>query len=187
MIFLDLDGVCCDFLGSVLKLFGMTEYDYLKHAKSSNKHPYDILNDCIGCDSYTMWNAVNKKENFWSDINKFPWFNVMFKTLQNFAPVYFLTSSPSADANYGKLKWIQNNVGYNFDRKLILCHSENKRFLSKRGRILIDDMDSNVNEWREEGGHSIKFPSIQFTGNHPNDDDLSAIYANVYDYIAETK
>lgn len=176
MIFLDLDGVCCDYVAQVLNYNLKTEQQYLDLLKKHpNDHPYKVLEDLIGVESGNKyWDKVESYgSEYWSDMPVFDWFEHLYDELKKISEVKFLTSAPMmTTAHHGKAEWVKRNAGKSALVDLIICPSPMKQLISKNGRVLIDDTESNVTEWRNNGGHAFHFPSLQFFHRHPTDLDI---------------
>lgn len=176
MIFLDLDGVCCDFVSHVLSYCGKTEQDLLDEmAKDPNIHPYDHFENVTGYKGTRFWRWMGVLgEEMWATIPAFPWFHYMYDSLKEFSEVKFLTAAPLCHNAYsGKAKWIEKNLSRNAMSDLIICNSKSKYLLAGPGRFLIDDTDKNIIKWREVGGKCYHFPSIQFFKRHPTNNDIN--------------
>jgi hypothetical protein len=67
---------------------------------------------------------------------------------------YLLTGTVRTDASsrFGKRLWVNKNLP---GTKLILAAADKKQNYSKPNRILIDDKESNVEQWRSQGGIGI--------------------------------
>lgn len=171
MILLDMDGVCCDFTGALLKMFGKTEKDYLyRMGYSRGKHPYDILQETCAVTAQEFYEAYSKTPGFYENLEPFPWFHELWRGLNQIQDVYFLTSGPSVKAFSGKAAWVEKHLGEQYVRRCIVCAAEAKCGMAKPGNILIDDTDRNIEQFREAGGQAFYFPSLQFWGHHPSSD-----------------
>lgn len=87
---------------------------------------------------------------FWVGLRELPWFRELYAGLLDLGEVYFLTAPSSANAAKGKILWLQDRFGKNFDRYIITCH---KHLLSGTG-VLIDDRDKHVKAFE----NAVKFP-----------------------------
>lgn len=183
---MDLDGVCCDFVLQAINYHNKNEEEYIQLLKSDSNHPYDVLNNYLGVESNNKWWEwiEDQGSDFWENMPVFSWFDYLYSELTKISDVKFLTSAPMmATAHHGKAKWIEKNVGKSALYDLIICPSPMKQFLSKPGRVLIDDTTKNVIEWNGHGGHAFHFPSIQFFHRHPTDDDIKETIQFAKDHI----
>ena len=148
-IFLDMDGVLCDFVsaalvanGSELKHDQITEWDM---AKILGKSPADF------------WQAMNR-DGFWFDLAPYPGLALFFAAMRSCGEVYFCTSPAK---HYGcasdKIAWLRKHLGDEAtDGRFFIC--KDKDMLARPGRILVDDYDSNIDKWNTAGGHGVLFP-----------------------------
>jgi len=176
MIFLDLDGVCCDFVSHVLSYANKSEDDLLKLIRANpQKHPYNHFEDCVGYNGVEFWEWIESLgEDMWESMPAFPWFHDMYSRLLEVSEVRFLTSAPLCyNAYSGKAKWIQKNLSRGDMVNLIICNSKSKHLLCGPNTFLIDDTDKNIIKWREVGGKCYHFPTIQFFQRHPTNDEIN--------------
>jgi 5'(3')-deoxyribonucleotidase len=146
-IFLDLDGVCCDFAGAAAAACGHPTHRIDK---------WDFFSD-FGMTVDEFWKAVDAKGGaFWENLKEHAWFPSLYSCLCKQGPVYFI-SAPSRSPNclWGKQRWLQNRLGTDFTNYIFTQH---KHLFAAPGRILIDDSEKNVQEWREAGGTALLFP-----------------------------
>ena len=73
-----------------------------------------------------------------------------------------LLSAPSRNENskIGKKQWVKQHLP---NVELILAEAKDKQKYSGENKILIDDRESNINEWRNAGGVGILFTSTDQT------------------------
>lgn len=172
---MDLDGVCCDFVGHVLNLCGKSEDDLLDEmSRDNNIHPYDALENCVGRKKFAFWSWIEIMGcEFWHTMPVFDWFEELYGGLNDIGDVHFLTSAPRMPSAYsGKSLWVERNVGKEAVSKLIICPAHTKYALAGPHRILIDDTERNVKEWRDTGNVCYYFPSLQFHKRHPTVRDI---------------
>lgn len=151
-IFLDMDGVLCDFIASAAKLHN---YDL-----TANLWPAGVW-DCeavFGCaDAAAFWKPIHEAGRaFWSDMAPLEWMRELYALLIEVAPVTILTSpSKGACCPSGKVDWLHKHFGTKFHKYII---GSQKHLVSAPGRLLVDDADKNVNPWLAAGGQAILFP-----------------------------
>jgi hypothetical protein len=88
------------------------------------------------------------------------------KQLWNYISPYnpTLLSAPSSqsESRLGKKLWVEKHLP---EIKLILSKASDKKNYSKPFHILIDDRDSNIEDWRNKGGigilHTSTFDTIK--------------------------
>lgn len=157
-IFLDMDGVCADFVKGALKAHGRLD---LYGAPGVAWLP-----DSIGMSEDEFWQPINVLgSEFWRVLEAYPWFRVLYAGLSNLAHVVFLSKpSRGASSATGKLLWLQDRFGQGF-RDYIF--TPRKRYLSRWPRaILVDDQDKNFEAWE---GAKIRFPQPWNAAARPPD------------------
>jgi 5'(3')-deoxyribonucleotidase len=163
IIYLDMDGVCCDFVGSAVKIHGLNRDEIMATWAADYPgefYPYRVLD--MPRDHF--WEKVSEKsEEFWVELEEYEWFTHLYESLESMAKVVFLSSPTRSPFSLsGKLHWLQARFGREF-REFIL--TPQKHLLAKPHAILIDDFDWNVNSFKEHGGGAVLFPQI-WNENH---------------------
>lgn len=154
--FLDMDGVLADFVGGICRAHGRsTPYD--------DPHSYGIfdMEKLWGMSIEEFWSPPKEDlgMEFWSGLAKTP----EADQIVELAVRYFGTkntcilTSPSQHPSCvpGKRVWMKQH--YPKLANNILFGSA-KRFLAGPDRVLIDDRDKNVEEFKKYGGHAIRVP-----------------------------
>lgn len=153
-IFLDLDGVLCDWVGGVCKLFGRDQ----EEIEATWTDDGDICPQ-LGVSMDEMWRAIDETgEIFWSNLKPYPWTGELWRLCNAVAPTTILTSPswhPSSLA--GKLMWMNQHIGDGrpFRRYLI---GPQKAACAGPRKLLIDDRKKLCDGFREAGGDAILFP-----------------------------
>ncbi len=144
-LFLDMDGVLCDFVTAAHAACGCT-FNPVTYPKGV----WPVW-EAMGMSESQMWNHIDSFPYFWKQLEIYPWCGELLDLADD---VKILTSPHyTAECYQGKLvKYIPRSV------ELILCKS--KHLLAKPGRVLIDDSDENCHEWRGAGGIAILFPTV---------------------------
>ena len=151
-IFLDLDGVCCDFVGAATKTLGRTE---LLDDWPKNKE----LDELLSLDRHTEF--LPKLEalggfHWWAQVPEYPWFKEFYDGLKGVGDVTFLTTpSHQPSCVYGKLVWLHDRLGDDFSDYIF---TRKKELLAQPGTLLIDDTPEVVKAFIRHGGHGIVFP-----------------------------
>lgn len=131
-IFVDMDGV-------------LTDFD--SHARAQGKY-HD--------DGRVNWDAIGY--GWWVSMPAFDGAKKFYEDLKAHGNVRILTSPAlSADCYRGKAEWVERfwpERGKFALRDLIICPST-KRFMAKLNHILIDDRQTNIDEWTAAGGIGI--------------------------------
>lgn len=156
-IFLDADGVLADFDKAAMEVHGRT-IDWLMAVRPRGlwdlTHPLGVTLD-------EFWEPIhNAGADFWENIELLPWAGELIKMLQGLdwyvvtAPSTYKEGSPSY---HGKIKWLERHFGWRISKCLL---TSDKHLLARKGAILIDDRESNINAFTEAGGEGIIFPSL---------------------------
>lgn len=156
-VFLDMDGVIADFIGALCKVHGR-ETPYTK-PESLGKFDTEKL---WGISDKEFWAPVAENSlEFWEGIDKTPEADELVKL----AVVEFgienvcILTAPSKDAGSvpGKQEWIKRYYPC-FSKRMIFATASAKQFCAGPGKFLIDDKDSNVDEFDDAGGTGILVP-----------------------------
>lgn len=147
-IFLDMDGVLSDFVGGCEKEFDCDLSDIDNWGFWSK----------IGISKHEFWNRIQQNKRFWFDLEPYSW----ARDLVNFCmeltkgDVTIVTSPDMSAHTYGqKAGWVMKFFP-GLARKLFV--GPQKHLLAQEGRILIDDSNKNIDDFKKAGGHTILFP-----------------------------
>lgn len=145
-IFLDLDGVTCDFVEQFNKVSG-------------DLHPLEYKSKY---GRKALWNLVDAQGvSFWADM---PW-TIDGKILWDFIKdknVEILSAPARSNTSVqGKRLWVDKHLGKHI--KLNLEKAENKKIYAAPNHILIDDMAENIEGWISAGGIGILHKSSEDT------------------------
>lgn len=147
-IYLDMDGVICDFSKKFTDEIGEDLSSYTK------KYGWP-----------KTWKTIEEYGvKFWSDMEWMKGSKKLWNYLKNLDNVEILTGSPlykvGEYAKKGKELWIKNNIG-----NLKVNHIEGKLKYKyvKNNDILIDDSKRNCDLWNEAGGISILHKNVEET------------------------
>ena len=158
VIYLDMDGVCCDFVSAAIRLHGYGPQVIMHKWQQGYRGEFSVAR-VLGIDRTLMWDTITDAgEAFWSNLAEYPWFQQMYTTLSSMAQVVFLSSPalhPTSVA--GKLHWLQARYGAAF-RDYIF--TSQKHLLAHAHALLIDDHEGNVEDFAAAGGQSLLFPHV---------------------------
>jgi hypothetical protein len=150
IVFLDMDGVLCDFIRAAHEVHGRgyVHSEYPKGAWEIADHWGIPVND--------FWAGIEAKYDFWESLEPYPWLNEMLAIARQAGEKVKLLTSPSNSplCYYGKRAWCDTHVPR--DIELIICKS--KALLATPNRLLIDDGDHNMKPWLAAQGDGILFP-----------------------------
>ena len=150
-IFLDMDGVLSDFVGACEKLFKKKLY-----AKIKDFHDVPQI---LGLSEKEFWdNIADFPQSFWLDyMQPHHWAKLLLIECKKMVRDVFVATSPAEDPSCAKYKmrWIQRELGLTTKEVFI---TGSKHLLAASDRILIDDYETNIIKWEENGGIGILFP-----------------------------
>lgn len=146
-IWVDLDGVLCDWIQGYVNIFGG---DPTIKWVGMNKVKWDKLDSAA--------------PHFYRNLPLMPGALELWEWLLPFEPCILSAASSHIPASASqKHEWVKEYLGIEGDRIVIVADREDKPRYCNPGDILIDDLESNVNEWNVEGGYGIMFHSAEQT------------------------
>jgi len=142
ILYCDMDGVLVDFIKGYYELTGI---DITGQYHSDEKFWEPI--DKVG---YQFWINLD-----WTKDGKKLW-----NYIKKYSPTILSSPSRHNHSRVAKHDWIQRELP---GSRLILRSPENKKEFAKPNAILIDDRDSNVEDWIKAGGIGILHTSAKET------------------------
>ena len=163
-IFLDLDGVCVDFVPAIHEVLSQEPW-------AEFKWPKDVYNLAFVYPNFKQEHLEQYSYSWWATLSKTLCCDALIKRLKRAGhAIFFASGSCSPNAAKGKTLWVKKHFpGIPFI--LIM----DKYLLAGNG-VLIDDSWEQVNWFRKLGGQAILFPRPW------NNADCKI---NVVDYIME--
>ncbi len=169
LLYMDLDGVICDFLRAAVALWDMTPEGIVASGKTLKWH----IHEMVGCTQEDAYKRLESEgSDFWRNVPAYPWAETLWGMANQLGDVKVLSSpmnGPSGGACVaGKIDWLKKWTGdVNFHRYIITSY---KADMAAPGRVLVDDKDSNCDAFRAAGGTAILFPqhwnrASQFAGD----------------------
>ncbi len=155
-VFIDVDEVLADFVDGACKVHNIRASDI------TPKWSPDVwdMATVMGISNREFWRPISRLgERFWTELEALPWWGEVIDIVSGYTKDWYLLTSPSIDTSCytGKVKWIKQHFGHNFDRFFITRH---KHLLSGAGRLLIDDNPKNIAEFSDGGGKGLLFPHV---------------------------
>ena len=141
-IYLDMDGVIVNFDKQFEDAFGMPPREF---------------EEGFGIDMF--WKKIEERGvGFWRGMEWMPGGEALYNRIAQHD--HFLLSSPSKSdtSKIGKHMWKKDKTP---NTKLILSRSYNKKNYADKSNILIDDRESNIQQWRDAGGIGILYKSAE--------------------------
>lgn len=155
-IYLDMDGVCVDFMGAAMQANGYDAQTYL--ARWRAEHPGETFPEpLIGKPAMEFFtHEYLHTEQFWRELVPYPWFEHLFSELDKLGHVIFLTAPTNAPGCVaGKHHWLREQFGESFHDFIFTRHKER---LAHPGAALVDDMHHNVDPFNRRDGKGVLFP-----------------------------
>jgi 5'(3')-deoxyribonucleotidase len=150
---LDMDGVLSDFVGAMSKAHNKPN----PFLDGKNAGKYDLAK-IWGIPEKEFWKPTNFV-NFWADMKKTREADELVIFIERkFGKdnVAILTAPSEHPASIvGKMEWINRNYPQ-FDDRIIIAKC--KDFLAHYDNVLIDDKDSNVDDFKAAGGRAVLMP-----------------------------
>ena len=143
-LYLDMDGVLCDFFGEWARTHGVNHYKEIPKSEIANSL------DKIGEDA----------EEFFANLPMLPGAEQLLRAAHAFGG-YTILSSPlernEEPSKAGKRRWIANNLG-SYPPDDVIFERNKAKYADKNGtrNILIDDYGVNIVAWQNAGGLAFK-------------------------------
>lgn len=196
MIFIDLDGVICNFLKAVVNLYRPGEDTFKFFAAAAKTypthHPWSQLEKHLGLTAEEFWQGIGEAgPEFWSEMEPYPWTEHLVNSIKDMRVNYaYLTSAPWGQAGInaaaGKQEWMHKHFGHKDQKKVIICASELKHLFAGDGNILIDDTPEIVNRWAANDGIGCLMPSIQWHLSNPTEAQIDQIINGIQEELEKT-
>lgn len=149
VVLLDVDGVLANWVLGIIETHRLDithdQYESWDYHKS------------IGMTDDQLWAPTNTG-NWWLDLPIYPWAKTMLESIEAHWDVVFCTS-PNLDASCPsqKVAWLRKH-GLLHPRKNNYQIGPRKELNARSGAVLIDDSESNVTNFVNNGGRAILFP-----------------------------
>lgn len=162
-ILLDMDGVISDFIGGLIKLFGLPG-DYLQATFGDAIVPWSLDEIFPGRSKRDIMSLCD--EEFWSSLEPYPWATELVKgciDLVGPKNVMFCSCPGHYDQRMfyptvvGKIRWL-GKVFPDYDCDI--CFSCQKHILATPNSILVDDSPLQCDLFSRYGGCGILFPQL---------------------------
>jgi len=152
-IFVDMDGVLSNFFDAALAAHGSDGSGYPRGLYQIEQYLDITANE--------FWRVIDEQgEDFWSGMSMCEGADALWELVLPHKPIILTSPSMNPLCLSGKLKWMQNVFHEKF-RDYIFCPAQHKHLLANhKNSILIDDRQSNVDDWHKAGGIGVLWPHI---------------------------
>lgn len=145
-LYIDMDGVLCDFSAAIRKTSGMSKQRWMQGTREE------------------MWKPVLENTKFWHTMPWNPQGKVMWNYIRKFSPHIlsaYLEKTFDPNCIPGKSAWCRKNIGLSGGRVNLVRRSDKQNYAKVGGQpaILIDDYDKNTSQFTKKGGIGITFKS----------------------------
>ena len=141
-IYLDMDGVICDFKKKYADMGG---------------DPKDLEGS-----SWKLDPKICNAHEFWEDMEWMPDGKELIEALRPFNPTLLTAGWEDRDCMEARSKWFNREIGYKSGVSGMII-DKNKSIYAPDGNILIDDYTKNTVPWDAAGGHAILHTSTKQT------------------------
>lgn len=149
-IYLDLHGVCLDFIGAAFQAHGRayaegdaTEFNWWRAGWKMSDAEF--------------WQPINaKSHHWWADLKPYPWLTDLIAAVGGVDPEFQMVSAPQRHGASAGGTWIAAEKVCGDISRVHLTQA--KQHLSGPGRVLIDDSVDNCEAWCRAGGQAVLFP-----------------------------
>lgn len=150
LIVLDMDGVISNFNKGVFDYFDIEWTE-------ENKRIWNWCESILGLTDEEFWNIIRGLDDFWLNLEPFPWNEELLKITCIYAKSVIISSKSPDDIKCytQKRKWLDE---HGFDKYEHFIGSGSKGWMAKANRVLIDDFVDNVVDFVGYGGKAIIFP-----------------------------
>lgn len=135
-LFIDLDGVVCDFDEGYFQAFG--------------ERPSISTRGMTGGDTVN-WELARKYKDFYLTLPPMPDFRELWAFVEPYDPI-ILTGVPYSviEATENKKAWVRRNIGWHVEVRC--CLSKEKALHCQSGDVLVDDWEKYKDLWLAAGG-----------------------------------
>ena len=141
-VYLDVDGVICDFVGGMCKKYG-------KDPRLVRE--WDGLLTVCGITFEEMQKDISDYQ-FIAGLDEYPW-DLSAALCERYCWFHFATAVDTG----GRIRWIVSN-GYSYNETKDILDAAKHKY-AKPGYLLIDDNEENIKKWEEAGGIGVLFPA----------------------------
>jgi 5'(3')-deoxyribonucleotidase len=150
-ILLDMDGVIANFHLSALKAFNQERL-----LESWPIGEWSVAK-VLGITDEQFVDQINLIHDFWFHIEPYVWMQELIELVQSFSDFTITTHTTGfdPDALAQKVAWLQKYIRPNFSTYMM---GPQKYLMANQQTVLIDDNETNVEQFELAGGHALLFP-----------------------------
>ncbi len=157
---IDMDGVLCDFVGGVARLFDV-DADALREADAAS--PKGGVEQGLGVSATQFWKRLDGAgPGFWADLEPFADALEVWRELVAMEHVHaYVCSTPSkcVTSPAGKLAWMQKHLGgRDFQDYFLTKHKHHLAHASRPSCLLVDDSPPTCSAFAFAGGETVLMP-----------------------------
>lgn len=149
-VYLDMDGVLCDFTNGARRHAGLRE-------NIEDMYPDNLDDVYQSIPAEQFWGSLT--EDFWASLKPIPNGIDLAKRCLALFDTYILSAPTDGRSMAGKFFWLQKHLGeqvtHPLNRRFIF--TPHKHFFARRGRVLIDDHQIHITRFKKSGGEGVLF------------------------------
>lgn len=159
-LFLDMDGVLADFIGGLVKHYGVKE-------TKERMVPHGEVEEYVGRTWDNVKDTLRYTHDFFRNLPLMPYAKDLLHEVRQMEEeglweggVFIATHAVRGDPGCrdAKYAWLLHHAGEYFAERMIVFSGEaDKKLLAGPDRVLVDDYAVNVVNWKERGGDAIHF------------------------------
>ena len=161
-IYFDMDGVLADFKRGVKEICGIEAPEQPQDASEAEMAEKKAADD-------QMWELIREAGNFYDRLELMPGAKEMFDAVYGKYgdKCEILTAVPKPErhidsAGTDKEAWVKRLLSENIEVNIVVRKEKIERS-GKKGNILIDDLQKNIDEWTAAGGTGVLNESAEKT------------------------
>jgi len=181
-VYLDMDDVLVNYAHNVAKHYNLTMDELYANWTPGVYQIYHALKQ----PDPEVWREIRSQPpEFWASMPQFAWSRELFDLCNSLGETWILTSPINAwSCAAGKVQWLHEFAGDDFYQYHI---GKAKWDLARWDKILIDDKEDNINQFRREGGIGILFPAHGNELHKHKNDPMSVVVPQLKENVERIK